>query len=112
MKCVNFRKHVSNTLQGFADIETYIDGKRVVIGGFTLHRKDGRSWVSLPSKEYSTADGERAFANLFYFQNKEDFFDFCKAVKECIINYEDGNTVDNKVDVAPTAEEFEEDLPF
>lgn len=56
MVCETFRPCVSNSLMGFADLRMP-SGMRIF--GCSVHRKDGRSWVSPPAKEIRDAMGKR-----------------------------------------------------
>lgn len=55
------KPYTKNTLRAFVDFELTEIG--LLVHGATLHEKDDARWISLPSREYSTAEG-RAWAPL------------------------------------------------
>lgn len=48
------------------------------IFGCLLFQKNGRKWVSLPSKEYTDTNGEKKYAPLLKFRNQKVFEEFIK----------------------------------
>jgi hypothetical protein len=54
----NARPLVKNTLRGFFDVELPSGLK---LNGCTLHQKDGRCWIGLPSREWTRPDGAKSY---------------------------------------------------
>ena len=74
----NFRPYEKGTLRGFFDLRI----SDIIIHGFSLHRKNGERWVSMPSREYMD-NGEKKYAPNVEFTSKERRWDFQRwALKE------------------------------
>jgi hypothetical protein len=58
-----------NTLQATADIE--VPKWRLKIRGVMWHVKNGKDWFSFPSREWADRDGQRQFAALLEFTDKD-----------------------------------------
>lgn len=52
---IKWRAHTKNTLRGFISLKL---PSGLVIHDMTLHEKEGRRWVGLPSRSYQDNDGE------------------------------------------------------
>lgn len=69
IECTKFTSFQKNTLLGYADF--FIPKMGLEIFGCQLHQKNGRRWVNLPSKEFTTPAGEKAYAPIVRFKEKE-----------------------------------------
>lgn len=70
VECIGYRAHESGSLQGFADLRLPTMG--VELYGCGLFMKNGKRWVSLPSKEYDDKEtGERKYQRIMKFMAKE-----------------------------------------
>jgi hypothetical protein len=76
-----------NTLQGFADLE--LPDLGVVIKDCPWHLKDGKEWVSFPSRPYEVA-GERKWSPIVEFSPdaKDLRWAFQKAALDAIHGFE------------------------
>lgn len=89
-KCISYTPVNKSTCLGVATIEVPRWG--VEISGISLHQKDGKRWVNLPSriKEEETVDenGEKKIVKKYYqylrFPVKEHKNKFCEMVKQAI----------------------------
>jgi len=113
IECIGFKQCQINTLQGFANF--YIPATGMEIYGCTLHDKDGRKWLNLPSREY-TQDGEKKYLSVIRFREKSHYDAFTSAAKAAVekwIAHNDGaeptiQTQDNAI----KSEQETDDLPF
>ena len=64
MICIKFHPHHKGSLRGFADLEL---PSGLIIRGCTLFEKDGREWVSFPSRSYTDKDGATKWQPLVEF---------------------------------------------
>ena len=56
IRCIRFRRHEKNTLQGFADLELVRTG--IIIHDCCWHRhENGSEWVSFPARSYTDKTG-------------------------------------------------------
>lgn len=81
LKISNFRAHERNTLRGFFDV-TLDNG--MMIKGCTYHEMGERRWIGLPSKQYTTGDGEIAWQPLIGFEEKREAWAFSDAVVKAL----------------------------
>jgi hypothetical protein len=66
IRCVQFRPHIKNTLQGFADLELTRVG--LVIRDCCWHwHENGREWISLPARPYTDNNGNTMWSPLVEF---------------------------------------------
>lgn len=70
IECIKFKQFEKGSLKGFADFR--FPEKGIEIYGCSVHEKDGRKWVNLPSREFEK-DGERKFAQIIRFTSNDDF---------------------------------------
>lgn len=82
IECINFKSYKEGCLQGFADF--YISKWKAEIYGCKLYSKDGRRWVTLPSKEYINDEGEKKYSYIFRFRESKDFKVFMEHAKLAI----------------------------
>ncbi len=106
IECIRFRAHAAGTLQGFVDL--WIEKMGVEIYGCTLHVKDGKRWINLPSKEYLSENGEKKYSPVIRFRDKDHYYKFCDRAKESIDAWVEKNA--NKPPEEEPSEE--EELPF
>lgn len=76
IEIVSFKPFSKNTLQGFATIRMTNVG--VEIRDVTLHEKNGKRWIQLPSKSYEK-DGKALWACILDFYDKSRGEQFQKA---------------------------------
>jgi hypothetical protein len=66
IRCIRFRPHVKNTLQGFVDLHLTRTG--LVLRDCCWHRhENGKEWVSFPARPYEARDGSTAWQPLIEF---------------------------------------------
>jgi len=106
--CLKFNKVDKGHLIGFADLLLTKQGME--IRGCQLMQKEGRRWLSMPSKEYQDAAGEKKYYSIVKYQDKEVDKQFqvyaMKAIDE-YIQLHSQNTQENK----PT-NNFDNQVPF
>jgi hypothetical protein len=81
IECIRYTPINKNHCLGIATI--FVPKWGVEINGITLLQKDGRRWISFPSKQYEK-DGEKKYMPYFRFPNADHYNLFCQAVKEAI----------------------------
>ena len=85
IECTKFKSHVSGYLQGFADF--YVEKWGLEIKSCSLYMKDGKRWINFPSKEFTTPEGEKAYAPLVKFRERDHMDKFAEAAKKAIVDY-------------------------
>ncbi len=78
--CLKFKSYQKNTLQGFADLETY----GITICDCTLHLKEGKRWVSFPARPFKGQDGKDSWVPLVKIHDREYYFRFQRAALAAI----------------------------
>jgi hypothetical protein len=68
VRIISSKIYVKNTLRGFIDFELLDIG--LVIIGAGIHEKDGKRWLSLPSREY-VKNGEKSWIPTIEFASRE-----------------------------------------
>ena len=73
IEILNYKPYQKGSLQGFLD---YFDSKTgYEVYGCTVHVKDGKRWLNLPSKEYKDKDtGETKWSHSLRIREKEGHF--------------------------------------
>jgi hypothetical protein len=87
IKCLDFRRLSCGTFEGFADI--YIVDYRLEIYGCTLHVKDGKSWINMPSRAYKNIRGDEKFSPIVRFANPGEYKEFCEEAKRVVQEFID-----------------------
>ena len=77
LEVTKFRPFEKNTLRGFATVR--LTGVNLEIRNITIHEKDGKRWVSMPSKPYE-ADGETKYSYIVKFYDNPTWEKFQSAV--------------------------------
>jgi len=80
--CTNYKAFVKGALQGFADF--YVPKWGAEIKGCSVYMKDGRKWVNMPSKEFDTPTGEKAFAPIIKMREQAHMTAFTKHALDAI----------------------------
>jgi len=75
MECTTFRSHQSGALLGFFDL--WVPKMGLEFKGCTLYQKNGRKWISLPTREYKGDDGEKKYVPVVRFREKGHADAFC-----------------------------------
>lgn len=99
IECTKFTPVNKGNLIGFASL--YIDKWGVEIFSISLNQKDGRKWITFPSKSYEK-DGEKKFLPYFRIKDKGHYEQFCKNAIEAI------EKKANEINTVPSQEE----MPF
>lgn len=69
IEIVNFRKYEKNTLKGFFTAK--LPKIFLEIRDCSLHQKDGKYWVNLPSKPYKDEEGNQKWSYIIKFTEKK-----------------------------------------
>ena len=108
IECIDFRSHVKGSLQGFANL--WIPKMGLEIFGCTLHMKDGKRWLNLPSREYVDKEtGETKYMSVIRFRDKDHHTIFSERAKRAIDEWCVRNAK-NEAEVKSGPEE--EEVPF
>jgi len=67
LEITKFREVNKNTLQGFLSVRLTNVG--IEIRDISLHRKNGKQWLAMPSRPYEDSEGNRKYAFIL------DFYD-------------------------------------
>lgn len=103
IECLKYKTINKGSLLGYADL--FVPKMGLEIFGCSLHQKDGRRWINLPSREYTDDKGEKKFFSIIRFRNKTHMEEFSKQAKEAI----------EKNAMMPEAQQqtfTDEDVPF
>lgn len=84
IECRKFKSFEKGCLQGFATL--FIEKWGVEIHGCTLNMKNGRRWVSLPSKEYEDG-GVKKYIPVMHFKDKGLSERFSELAKKAIEDF-------------------------
>lgn len=101
IECTNYKPVNKGTLLGYADFVMIKSG--IEIYGCSVHQKDGKRWVNMPSREYTNADGEKKFLSIVRFRDGERMKAFSTAALQA---------VDAKAKTISAPKEVYDDLPF
>jgi len=74
IECIKFKAYEKGVLLGFADFRLPKMG--IEIYGCSVHQKDGRKWVNLPSKEYQSETGEKKYSSYVRFIDADHYKKF------------------------------------
>ena len=85
IEITKFRKFEKNTLIGFFTVRLSNIG--LEIRDCSLHRKDGKKWIGLPSKPYKDSDGNEKYSYIVKFYEKDKWDTFQKAVLQELDKY-------------------------
>ena len=104
---IGFKSHKSGSLLGFANL--FVPKWGVEVYGCTLHQKEGRRWLNLPSREYEDENGERKYLNILRLREKSHYNSFTSQSTECVEKW----CVNNGPDISIDSAEFQQvELPF
>lgn len=122
IECMEFKAHESGALKGFANFRVPKMG--IELFGCSIFMKDGRRWMSLPSREYVDREtGDKKYISIMRFMEKEHNDSFCKAALHSMDQWCAANAQQQPQPSAPIAQpqaqqqyqpqaEEQEDLPF
>ncbi len=112
IECIRFKSHSKGALLGFADFRLPKMG--IEIFGCSVHQKNGRRWVNLPSREYENELGEKKYASHVRFIEQAHYNAFGEQALKAIDKWcEENNQV-----ATPQEPEFggdfkvDEEVPF
>lgn len=69
--CLKFTPVGKGCLIGYADLLLEKADLSLEIRGCMLMQKDGRKWLSLPSKEFTNENNEKKYFSILKFQDRE-----------------------------------------
>ena len=84
--CTKYTSIPFATFLGYADF--YLPEKGIEILSCTLHKKDKRRWLNLPSKSYMDGKEEK-FRPIIRFKDPKEFREFCLLGKKEIDNFKE-----------------------
>lgn len=102
IECINYKPVNKGSLLGYADLLLVKSGMELY--GCSVHMKDGRRWVNMPSREYTNKEGEKKYMSIVRFRDAERMKAFSSEAMKAI-ELKTGETVQKKV-------EIQDDLPF
>lgn len=88
VEITKFRRFNKNTLRGFCNI--LIPGIGLEIRDATLHEKNGKKWVGLPSRPYQDEAGETKYVYIVKFVDREKSDQFEVAALKALDAYTEG----------------------
>ena len=94
VECIRFNSVVKGHLQGFADL--YVEKWGLEIRGCSMYMKDGKRWINFPAKEFTTPEGEKAYAPHVKFRDKDNMSKFTEAAKKAIDDWCKQNPQNNE----------------
>lgn len=104
LECIKYHAVNKNTLLGYADF--FIPKMGLEIAGCAHFRKNDQEWVGLPNREYTTKDGEKAYAPIVKFREKSHQNAFSDAARKAIA------TKLQAVDQGAPPHQDEHEVPF
>jgi len=97
IECLKYKKHEKDgCLLGFADV--YDDVQDWEVRGIKLFMKDGKRWIQMPSSEFQTPEGEKAYNPIVKKREKANVEQYGREVIKAIEVYCATNR-DDKQDV-------------
>jgi|TARA_Y100000310_G_C20695027_1_gene825064 DNA-binding cell septation regulator SpoVG len=85
MKINKWKEHVSNTMQGFADIELE---NGIVLKGCIYHVGEESSWISLPTKPFKDKEsGQTKYQSIVAIPDKAKFEKFQSVAVKAMEDY-------------------------
>lgn len=69
VECMEFRSYSSGSLVGFATL--YVPKWGVVVKDISVFNKEGNRWISFPSREFVSKEGEKAYNPYIKFRSKD-----------------------------------------
>jgi hypothetical protein len=85
----SFRKFEKNTLKGFLTVLLQPSG--LEIRDLTLHEKNGKRWVNMPSRPYEDDEGETRYSYIIFFPDKKRAEQFQQATLKALKEYQQPN---------------------
>jgi len=82
LECIKFTPFNKGTLRGFADV--HVPKHKMTYYSLTLHEKDGKKWINIPSRPIEKEDGTKEWLPYYRFDEPEHLKLFCSHVKEAI----------------------------
>ena len=111
IECMEFKSHESGALKGFANLRVPKMG--IELFGCSLFMKEGRRWLSMPSREYNDPEtGEKKYIPVLRFIEKAHLDAFCKAALHAIDEWCKSNAQPEQQQQEPVMQQEHEDLPF
>jgi len=105
VEIINYKEMNKGHMVGFVDV--YLPRSGLEIHNLTYFRKDGKEWISMPSKEYTDKEGQKKYMQQVRFRDRNHGDAFGRAVIEAIRKFQP---------TPPTPKEQmmheEEELPF
>jgi len=109
MKILKFHSYEKNTLKGFIEVETPTG---MIIRNISWHQKvEGEKtseWLSMPSREYTKADGSKGYSSQVDFATKNLYWEFVNTVLDALKLHQG----DKKLEQAWEGAEQDLDVPF
>ena len=102
-----FRAHEKNTLIGFCNVE--LVDLCMIIKDCTVHQREGKTWISLPSRSYQNNEGEAVWTDVVVFSDKEKRDEFQTAAVSAFHSFMGKEY--NETTSAPSDNQ-EDDIPF
>jgi len=110
IQITNFKKYEKGSLYGFFDIAVPMWGTMLNIKGCKVFMKEGKPFITLPSREYQNDQGETKYANLIGLEDTEVFKKFMNAILDAWTEY--CKTQLQPLQTQQQPQQPEEGLPF
>lgn len=95
IECLRFNPVNKHTCLGFADVKVSKWG--FVINSIALHSKDGKVWVSLPSRQYEK-DGVKKWSPYMKMEKPEHQREFLRQIQDAIVAKKNSVVPEKKIE--------------
>ena len=111
IEILNFKPYEKGSLKGFLD---YYDSETgYEIFGCTVHSKDNKQWLNLPSKEYKDKNtGETKYSYSLRIRDKDGHFKNTNLVFKALCDMKKAKPVQAEQAMFEAAKEEDNGLPF
>ena len=110
VECMEFKPHANKNLLGFANF--WVPKMGLEIYGCSLHEKEGRRWINLPSREYKDNEGVTKYMPVIRFRDKDHYSAFMDACKRAIDEWSAANLSQSEAPKAVEPVFASDPLPF
>lgn len=111
IECKFFKPLNKGCLLGYVDV--FIPKFGLEINGLKLFQKNGKRWIAMPDREYTNKEGEKKYAPIVCFKEKNHFEVFSEQVKEAVEKWCKENSVPAGVEESFDEQpQVDDELPF
>ena len=116
IRITRFHHYERGNMYGFVDVSVPAWGTDMHIKGCKVFQKEGRQWVSLPSREYQDDSGATKYQSIISLEDESVFKKLTKSLTEAWLDYAKNNPPQGS-DIEPQntnidPQPSESELPF